>query len=238
VGIALLVAAAILLSLALFGIQAWVASGTPHGAHAFLDRATDGTPYRWNPCQPIHFVVNPHNEPAGAEADIHEAIARLSTATGIRFVDDGTSVYTADQQMGSAFQAGIPGRPRYLPLLITFVTNRDFHFMVDTNQAIAFGMPYRGDGALAHEIVSGVVVIDVGRPIPAGFESRFSMGPLLMHELGHVMGLAHVGAGDEIMWSPTVRPHDNPDPSQTDWGPGDLEGLRLLGRTAGCLAPR
>ena len=165
-GIALLVAAAILLSLALFGTQAWVASGSPHGAHAFLDRATDGTPYRWNPCQPIHFVVNPDDEPAGAEADIHEAIARLSAATGIRFVDDGTSVYTADQQMGSVFQAGLAGRPRYLPLLITFVTNQDFHFIVDTKQAIAFGMPYRGDGALAHEFVSGVVVIDVGQADP------------------------------------------------------------------------
>ena len=238
VGIALLVTAAILVSLALFGTQVWVASGSPHGAHAFLDRATDGAPYRWNPCQPIHFVVNPDHEPAGAQADIHEAIARVSAATDIRFVDDGTSVYTADLQIGSAFQAGIAGQPRYLPLLITFVTNQDFHFIVDTKQAIAFGMPYRGDGTLAHEFVSGIVVIDVGSRIPSGFESRFAMGPLLMHELGHVMGLAHVGAGDEIMWSPTIRPHDNPDPLQTDWGPGDLEGLRLLGRGAGCLPSR
>lgn len=238
VGLALLVAAAILLSLSLFGTQAWVASGSPHGAHAFLDRATDGSPYRWNPCQPIHFVVNPDHEPSGAQADIHEAIARLSAATGIRFVDDGTSVYTADQQMGSVFQSGIAGQPRYLPILITFVTSQDFHFIVDTKHAIAFGMPWRGDGALAHEFVSGVVVIDVGQPIPSGFQARFSMGPLLMHELGHVMGLAHVGAGDEIMWSPTVRAHDPPDQLQTSWGPGDLEGFRLLGRDAGCLLPR
>jgi hypothetical protein len=237
-GIALMVVAAILLSLALFGTQAWVASGSPHGAHAFLDRATDGTPDRWNPCQPIHYVVNPDHEPTGAEADIGEAIARVSAATGISFVDDGTSVYTADKQMGSAFQSGLPGRPRYLPLLITFVTSQHFHFIVDTKRAIAFGMPDRGDGALADEFVSGVVVIDVGQPIPSGFVSRFSLGLLLMHELGHVMGLGHVGAGDEIMWSPTVRGHDNPDPLQTDWGPGDLEGLRLLGRNAGCLAPR
>jgi hypothetical protein len=238
VGTALIVAAAILLSVALFGTRAWEAAGSPHGPHAFLDRASDGSPNRWNPCQPIHFVVNPDHEPAGTDADIREAIARLSAATGIRFVDDGTSVYTADRQMGSVFQSGLPGQPRYLPLLITFVTSSDFHFIVDSKQAIAFGMPDQGDGALANEIVSGLVVIDVGTPIPPGFGSRFSMGPLLMHELGHVMGLAHVGAGDEIMWSPTVRPHDDPDLSQTDWGPGDLEGLRLLGRTAGCLPPR
>ena len=213
-GVALLVVAAILSSVALIGTRAWVASGSPHGAHEFLNRETDGSPYRWNPCQPIHFAVNPDHEPAGADADLREAIARVSAATGIRFVDEGRSVYTADQQIGSVFQAGIPGQPRYLPLLITFVTSQAFHFIVDTKHAIAFGMPARGDGTLAHEFVSGVVVIDVGEPIPSGFQSRFSMGTLLMHELGHVMGLAHVGAGDEIMWSPNVRGHGPPDHPQ------------------------
>jgi hypothetical protein len=84
-----------------------------------------------------------------------------------------------------------------------------------------------------------VVVIDAGQRIPTGFGSRFSLGPVLMHELGHVMGLGHVGAADELMWSPRVPGHSRtPDLSQTDWGPGDLAGLRALGRAAGCLAPR
>ena len=236
-GIALLVAAAILVSFALFGTRALVA-GSPHGTHAFLNRASDGTPYRWNPCQPIHFAVNPEHEPAGAQADLLEAIARLASATGIRFVDDGTSAYTADQQIGSVFQSGLAGQPRYLPLLIAFATSQDFHMIVPSKRALAVGMPARGDGTLAHEFVSGVVVIDVGQPIQSGFVSRFSMGPLLMHELGHVMGLAHVGAANELMWSPSVRGHDVPTPFQTGWGPGDLEGLRLLGRQAGCLPSR
>jgi hypothetical protein len=59
-----------------------------------------------------------------------------------------------------------------------------------------------------------------------------------MHELAHVMGLAHVASPDEIMWSPDVSEERLPDLSQTDWGPGDLEGLAALGRDAGCLPAR
>jgi hypothetical protein len=209
-----------------------------HGPHAFLEQLSDGTPYRWNPCQPIHYVVNPDHEPAGAPTVVQEAIHRVSTATGIRFIDDGTTVETADQQIGSVFQTTIPG-PRYLPLLITFVTGNHFNFLADTRRAIAFGMPYRGDGDAVYTYVSGVVVVDTAEPVPVDFATRYSLGPVLMHELGHVMGLAHVGAADELMWSPTVRNHaPSPDLSQTDWGPGDLEGLRLLGRSAGCLPAR
>ena len=83
--------------------------------------------------------------------------------------------------------------------------------------------------------MSGVIAVDASSPLAVGFQSRWGLGPVLMHELGHVMGLAHVGAGDELMWSPSVKGHDrSPDLDQTDWGPGDREGLRLVGRDAGC----
>ncbi len=150
-------------------------------------------------------------------------------------MSDGTTVETADQQIGSAFQDNVPG-PRWLPILITFVSDEHFHFLADSNRAIAFGLPHRGDGDQAHQYVSGAVVIDADKPLPEGFGTRYSLGPVLMHELAHVMGLGHVGAGDELMWSPQVADHDpSPDLSLTDWGPGDLEGLRLVGRDAGCL---
>ena len=48
-----------------------------------------------------------------------------------------------------------------------------------------------------------------------------------MHELAHVLGLGHIKAQGELM-----------EPSGggvTDFGPGDLEGLSELGRSAGCL---
>jgi hypothetical protein len=49
----------------------------------------------------------------------------------------------------------------------------------------------------------------------------------VLHELGHIMGLDHVQSKAELM-----------EPSGglvTDLGPGDREGLSMLGRQAGCL---
>ena len=45
---------------------------------------------------------------------------------------------------------------------------------------------------------------------------------IVMHELGHVLGLAHVHDPGELMNS------DNN--GRTDWGPGDRKGLALLGK--------
>jgi hypothetical protein len=147
-------------------------------------------------------------------------------------------VRTVDMQLGRAFLSRIPGEPRFLPLLIEWVPHEHFDFVADTHKAAAFGLPYRGFGDLSREWVSGVVAMDAGEPLPAGFGERYSRGVILMHELGHVMGLAHVGAPDELMWSPDASQDPVPDLSQSDWGPGDLEGLRALGRAAGCLAAR
>jgi hypothetical protein len=50
---------------------------------------------------------------------------------------------------------------------------------------------------------------------------------VLLHELGHVMGLGHVPAIGELMQAAGG--------GVTDLGPGDLEGLRRLGSAQGCL---
>ena len=207
------------------------------GEYAFINRSPDG-PYRWNPCQPIHYEVNLEHAPSGAMEDVREAIARVSEATGITFVEDGTTVRTVDMQIGRAFQSRIPGEPRFLPLLIDWVPHEHFDFVAETHKAAAFGIPSPGYGDLAWTYVSGVVAMDAGERLPGGFGQRYSRGVIVMHELGHVMGLAHVGSPHEIMWSPETSEAPHPDLWQTEWGPGDLEGLRALGRDAGCLPER
>lgn len=49
---------------------------------------------------------------------------------------------------------------------------------------------------------------------------------LLMHELGHVMGLDHVRTPTQVMYHRVS--------TRTHWGAGDLAGLRSLGRPAEC----
>jgi hypothetical protein len=75
--------------------------------------------------------------------------------------------------------------------------------------------------------VSGVVALNVADPNPPGFGSEGAQGPVVLHELAHVLGLGHFDAQGELM-----------EPSgggMTGFGPGDLQGLRELGSSAGCL---
>lgn len=211
--------------------------GSARGEFAFLARSADG-PYRWNPCQPIEYEVNLEHAPPGAIQDVREAIRRVSEATGIAFVEVGTTRRTVDSQIGRAFLSGVAGGSKYLPLLIDWVPHEHFDFVADTHRAAAFGLPSTGYGELARTYVSGVVAMDAGERLPAGFGQRYSRGVILMHELAHVMGLAHVGSRTEIMWAPEASDARFPLLLQADWGPGDLEGLERLGRAAGCLPER
>jgi hypothetical protein len=205
-----------------------VGSG-PTGQYKFLQMGLGHAPIRWDPCIPIHYQVNLTHAPDGVLADVREAIARVASATGDRFVYDGTTDRTADEQMGRAFQTGST-TSRWFPVLIAWVPHSHFDYLADSTRAAAFAMPETGDGTTARLYESGVVVVDAGGRLPVGFDGRYSDGVVLMHELGHVMGLAHVGDGSEVMWSPTVPHPGAPDLSVSDWGPGDLEGLKILGQ--------
>ena len=50
---------------------------------------------------------------------------------------------------------------------------------------------------------------------------------MILHELGHLMGLGHVRTRGELM-----HPAGG---GVVDFGPGDLEGLRQLGADGGCF---
>ena len=86
-------------------------------------------------------------------------------------------------------------------------------------------------GFPGHEVyVTGLIVIDSSQnaKLAPGFGAT-SLGAVLMHELGHVVGLDHVTDTAQIMY-PTVT--DKP----AVYAAGDLAGLQQLGRANGCLA--
>ncbi len=207
--------------------------GPHHGPHAFLEVDRDGIPYRWNPCQPIGYVVNLERAPAGAIVDVHAAVDRVSAATGVAFEDEGRVTTDAQQQIGSAFQ-DFTTDSGYRPLLFTWESDVYMRTLDDRDNLLGFGIPWRGQGDQAHIYVSGAVVLNAEARMPTGFAGRYSEGAVLLHELGHVIGLAHVRQGaDELM-----AIQRDVDYSVSDYGPGDLEGLAALGREAGCLPAR
>ncbi|HKU03022.1 MAG TPA: peptidase, partial [Arthrobacter sp.] len=74
----------------------------------------------YDPCRPVHYVVRPDNAVPGGDALIREAVAAVSQASGLQFVDDGPTT-EAPSDDRSAFQPDRYGK-RWVPLLIAWST--------------------------------------------------------------------------------------------------------------------
>jgi hypothetical protein len=208
----------------------------PNGPFSFLAATlVDGkrVPVRWNPCQPIGYQLEFEAHVPGARAAIQAAIEQTSLATDIPFRFDGRSTVNPRSVFKGGFFSNALGTV-YRPVLITLVTDETFQSFAPSKRAVAFAHPERGTQLLDHQYVSGVVVIDGGVHYPSS--GRWSLALVVQHELGHLMGLGHVRAPDELMFSFETAPQTIPTPI-SGWGPGDRRGLARLGADQGCLQP-
>lgn len=198
--------------------------------YAFLEAQKGGCqPVRFNPCEPVHYVVNAKLAPPGALDDLTEAIHRVEAATGMTFVNDGST----DEPASLSRPLSQPERygNRWAPVLVVWDHGAPYRMEV-TNPAGGRSTPVDGVS------VSGILIVNVdataqdhGRSTPAnGFGEGTTWGRVFIHELGHLVGLGHVARSDQIMFTELgVQSGD------AVFHAGDLAGLRLLGREAGCL---
>ena len=190
----------------------------------FIARDFQGDPVRWNPCEPVHYVVNVSDAPAGSLGDVQDAVIRISEATGITFTYDGLTdeVLERRRDMVQDDRYG----DRWAPVLVTWVDpdTSEVSFRSEGDVAAGVASPFTPPGS--DVIVSGWIAINANDPNPPGFTSPDDQGPVVLHEWGHVMGLDHVGERGQLM-----HPAGG---GVADLGPGDLEGLRLVGRSQGC----
>lgn len=193
----------------------------------FLDRTDQGAPTRWNPCEPIHYVVNASLAPPGSIADVHEAVRRISAATGISFVYEGITDEKASIYR-DVFQPDRYG-PRWAPVLIAWADpdDSDIPFVRGDRVAAGVAVPVIPTTRFEDVYVSGWIAINADDPNPPGFDLPGEQGPVILHEIGHLMGLGHVKTAGELM---------NPSGGGvTDLAAGDREGLRELGAASGCV---
>jgi hypothetical protein len=173
---------------------------------------------RWNPCQTIRYAVNPAGIP-GALRDAREAIDRVAFATGLRFRYTGTTTFVPQSPGDTSGDADLViawARPTLSAMLRSSPTS-----------AGVGGPRWTSGLALPLQITSGAVVINsVLRPTPGFAEGRFTRGELLMHEIGHAVGLGHARTRSQVMY-PVMIPTSR-------WGAGDLAALRAVGAQQGC----
>lgn len=180
-----------------------------------------GVPARWNPCAEVTYRVNARRARPTALADLREALRRVTYETGVRFREVGTT-------------AQVPGAKgfRYdADLVVAWSDARTSRHLGGPRAASGgFEYPVEGRGGRPR-IRHGFVVVDatVVTKYEPGFGAGVTEGEVLLHELGHVMGLEHADSEYQMM-RPALHTLD-----AALYGAGDLTGLRRIGRAAGCV---
>jgi hypothetical protein len=200
------------------------------GAFRFLERV-GGSPVRWNPCEPITYAVNTAGASSDVRPDLRQALARVTRATGIEFRSVGT---TRETFIRAYQRMRFEGVIRKAALVVIWVDHDDYQAILrrlsDPRPSLAFAKTMAGVYADQDQYFGGLIVMDAEANTGLGFGDFSAHGTVLLHELGHIMGLDHVRDPDQLMYSGRY-----PNFGLNHFGRGDLEGLRRLGIDAGCL---
>ena len=166
-------------------------------------------PARWGTCR-IGYRVNERRMPATGLADLREAMRRVTQVSGIRFRYRGKT---------SAVPHRGYGGPGLNKIVVAWASPKK-----------SGGLLYPGVGGVGGtsqsgtRLLSGYVLMNTQFTAKAdpGFGQGSPLGLVLMHELGHVVGLNHSPDRRQIMYGSSYLP-------ASVWGAADLRGLRKVG---------
>jgi hypothetical protein len=213
------------------GVLSGTGTGGPGAdSYAFLSYRSAGVPVRYNPCSVIRYVINPAGAPAGALDLVEPAFANLAAMTGLSFQFAG---WTGEEHV----RIGSGNRPlvqsgTWAPVLVSWVSESQEPLLAGA--VLGYGgstsVWSTADASYDKAYVSGELVLDRDPSgIPAVFGSGATMGNLLLHEMGHLVGLDHVGDPAQLMYPALSGSAPN------GYGAGDRSGLARLGSAGGCL---
>lgn len=208
--------------------------GTPaplaftNNSYKFVQYQEDkSTPVAYDPCRPIHFVIRPDGEPIGGNQIIMDAVSRISQATGLQFIYDGATSEPPSAQR-DLFQPARYG-DHWVPVLFAWESiteNADFAASVEGQS----GSASVSLGSGPRVFVTGMVELNsegLARLLLNPDGNRL-VHAVVLHELGHLVGLAHVADQSQLMFPESSY-------AVTDLQSGDLTGAAILGR--GLCAP-
>jgi hypothetical protein len=187
-----------------------------------------GRPPFVSTCQPIAFVIRRDAAPADGASLVFSGLQQVANATGVTFRWAG---FTDDVYRFNQRRVRFSWENDRTPLWIGWATDAEVPDLGPRHEAGGYAVGVGGPTATSHgdgqeEIIGGGVVLRAGEALPLQMGPGETAGNVLLHELGHAMGLDHAQSRREEMF-PSISP-DSPD----GYGPGDQRGLE--GLTKGC----
>ncbi|RNL79100.1 matrixin family metalloprotease [Nocardioides marmorisolisilvae] len=202
--------------LAIVGGRSLLSIGDPAPAYAFLESA-NGHPVTYSSCKPVQVAVYPANGPSNAVELVKEAAEVMRGATGLDIVVVGPFGGHAPNWN---FKAA-PIRPDD-PVAVSWQDGNAIAALTDDVAGLGGSFVIEGANGNEH-LASGTIALsrdEYDRLDRAGDHGEEVA--ILLHEFGHVFGLAHVNSPGELMYVHNI--------GRTTLGPGDREGLRLAGQ--------
>src|SRR3954468_7039665 len=198
---------------------------------------------RWSPCTVINGVRRTHVirykvRTAGVSSRVtlvKNAMARVANATGLHFHYAGTTSYIPQGKLSGSSLLLDAARQRNATrsqLVIAWAyggTGAGRSNLLTGDEAGVGSISWASSTASQLRIGDAAVVMRRGVHLKPGFTSGGSVGTLLLHELGHAMGLQHVSYRREVMY-PVVG-----SVSPAGYTVGDRTGLYKIGAARGCF---
>ncbi|WP_457206650.1 matrixin family metalloprotease [Nocardioides sp. P5_C9_2] len=188
------------------------------GSFAFAEtQPGSDAPVGYSPCRAIPYVVNPEGAPEDWGPLIRDAVESTSRASGLEFDYQGES----DARPGSYDDGFLAGDPP--PVLVAWAAPAEVPDLEGDVVGLGGSASYDVRPGL-RQYATGVLTLDRDQFDVSGWipGAREPLEAVVLHELGHLVGLAHVDDTGELM---------HPTNTRTTYGPGDLEGLARLGDT-------
>ncbi len=195
----------------------------PGGEYAFLrhqPRDADA-PVTWDPCREIRFEVNADGAPDGTEetvALVRSAVEEVSSVTGLQFDYLGLT-----DRRPAWKEEFLPAVSR-APVLVSWATAEEVDELAGDVAGVggAVAAPSASSNRLRY--VSGGVTLDSDAfdDLEDEPDGDAYQRAILLHELGHLVGLGHVDSPAELMYPDDV--------GHLGFRRGDLNGLVRLGQ--------
>ena len=182
---------------------------------------------RWDSCDTIRWTFNAKSSPKKALRQLRGGFRRIHLATGLEFDYKGRT-----SQKPNPYGNRVHGAD----VIVGWRTAKDYRMFRKHPGTVGIGgnQYYSGfreaDGSPVSKAVQGGVVLNASMRgnLSRGFGRGTTWGEVIIHELGHVIGLGHPNASKQIMYYSVIG-------RNADWGAGDLAGFRRLGDVRGCL---